>query len=399
MGTARSPHPVFVSAHNHLGYAVFRGLSEDVGLRCSTGQYFPMGTVISREERCAVGSLHLAELLRGGVTTVLEMEEDADVFAPIVEQIGSRAAMGVMIHDVDVDLMAKGEFSYDADLRASLVRQAVHLAEQWHGKADGRITVMMTPNMTISSSPGLLRAMREAADKLGLRLSIHLGWGAAEKDIIGRLHGMSPFEYVRENGLLASDVVAAHCYHVDDADIALLEDSGAHVAHCPVLNSIRGCIAPVLDYRKRDITVGLGLDNYFSDYFDVIRSCISVARILAKDAEVMQAPDALELATIGPARALGLDDEIGSLEPGKRADIQIVDFRTFGLTPRIDAIRSLVYHAHAKDVDMVLVDGQPVVENGELKTVNAADLIDGAQTAATAAWSKFVDKYGGYMAG
>ncbi len=397
-GRRRIVAPGLVSIHNHVGYTVFRGRAEDVGLRVATGQYFPMGTVISRQERCAIGSLTLAELLRGGVTTVLEMEEDADVFAPFVEALGIRAAMGVMIHDADVDRMAKGEFAYLPEIGEPLLRQAVAFAERWNGAAGGRITTMMTPNMTIASSPGQLRAMREAADRLGIRLSIHLGWGPAEVEVIGRLHGKSPAAYARENGFLDSDVVAAHCYHMDEASIDELEASGAHVAHCPLMNSMRGHIAPVLDYRERGINVGLGIDNYFADHFDTLRACIGVARIRASDGEVMLAPEALELATMGAARALDKADEIGSLEPGKRADIQVVDCRALGLSPLLDPVRSFVYHAHSHHVEMVLVDGAVVVEGGVPVNADPLALADAAQDAADAAWSRFIAKYGGILA-
>jgi cytosine/adenosine deaminase-related metal-dependent hydrolase len=390
--------PGFVSAHTHVGYTLFRGRAEDAGLGCVTGQYFPMTTVVTREERLAVGSLTYAELLRSGVTTVLEMEEDADVYAPFVERLGMRSLMGIMTLDVDVDGLRHDRYRYDAGLREAQVRQAVEFAEAWHGKGDGRIGVIMAPNMTISSSPELLRASRATADRLGLRLSIHLGWGPGEVAATRRLHGVSPFEYARTHGLLARDVVAAHCYVVDDADVALLAESGAAVAHCPLMNAVRGHIAPVAELLSRGVPVSLGIDNMFADYFDVLRACVLMARIRARDATTMLTPQALELATMGGARALGLEREIGSIEAGKRADLVVLDYRAFGLTPTLDPVQNLVYHGHAKDVETVLVDGRVVVEGGRLVHADGGALLDGAQEAATGAWQRFVAKYGGIMA-
>ena len=263
--------PGFVSTHNHVGYTFFRGRAEDMGLGCVTGQYFPMATVASREERLAVGSLTYAELLKSGVTTTLEMEEEADVFAPFVESLGVRSFMGVMTFDVDVDAMAKDEYRYDEALREAQLRQAVDFAERWHGRADGRIRVMMTPNMTISSSPELLRASRETADRMGLRTSIHLGWGEYEVEVMQRLRGRSSFEYARDSGVLAEDTVCAHCYVVADPDVDVLAASKATVAHCPLMNAVRGHIAPVVEYRSRGIPVSLGIDNMFADHFEVLR--------------------------------------------------------------------------------------------------------------------------------
>ena len=390
--------PGFVSTHNHVGYTLFRGRAEDAGLGCVTGQYFPMTTVVTRAERLAVGSLTYAELLRSGVTTVLEMEEDADVYAPFVERLGIRSLMGVMTLDVEVDGLRHDRYRYDAALRQAQLRQAVAFAEAWHGKAEGRISVIMAPNMTISSSPELLRESRAAADRLGLRLSIHLGWGPAERVVTQRLHGVGPFEYARANGLLAPDVLAAHCYIIEDADIALLAETHTAVAHCPLMNSVRGLIAPVGEFLRRGITVGLGIDNMFADYFDVVRACVLMARIRAKDALTMLTPEALELATMGGARALGLDREIGSIERGTRADVVVLNYRAFGLTPTLDPIQNLVNHGHSKDVETVLVDGRVVVDDCRLVHADAVALIDGAQDAATAAWHRFVAKYGGIIA-
>lgn len=390
--------PGFVSTHNHVGYTVFRGRSEEAGLECVTGQYMPMNTIISREERRAVGSLTCAELLKSGVTTILEMEEEVDVFAEFIAAIGMRACMGLMTYDVDPDSMPSGEYRYEETRRREQLEQAVAFAERWHGKANGRIQAMMTPNMTVTSSPQLLRESRMAADRLGMRLSTHIGWGPEETAVIQRLHGMSPFEYMQSNGLLACDVVTAHCYMVEEHDKTLLANAGAHVAHCPLMNSVRGHIAPIIEFRSRGIPISLGIDNMFSDYFEVVRACVTMARIKAGDPLALLAKEALEFATLGGARALGQEAEIGSIEVGKRADLMVVDFDRFGLQPTLDPVQNLVYHAHREDVEMVLVDGRVVVEDGNVCSLDARALIDPAAEAADATWLRFIEKYGDIIA-
>ncbi|MGH7319825.1 MAG: amidohydrolase family protein [Candidatus Rokuibacteriota bacterium] len=170
------------------------------------------------------------------------------------------------------------------------------------------------------------------------------------------------------------------------------------MAHCPLMNAVRGHIAPVGDLLRRSVTVSLGIDNMFADFFDVLRACVLVARIRARDATTMLAPEALRLATMGGAAALGMASEIGSLEVGKRADLVVLDYRAFGLTPVLDPIQNLVYHAHARDVETVLVDGRVVVDQHRPVNVDARALVDRAQEAATDAWRRFVAKYGGTMA-
>src|SRR5690242_13123170 len=139
-----------------------------------------MSTILAREERAAIGALNYVELLRSGCTTVMELEEDVECLAPFVERLGVRSAMGEMIGDADPDRMVKGEFVFEDGANAAQLDRARALAERWHGRGDGRITVIMAPNMTISSSKKQLRAVRGLADRLGLRLTIHLGWSRFE---------------------------------------------------------------------------------------------------------------------------------------------------------------------------------------------------------------------------
>ena len=388
--------PGFVSSHNHLGYAVFRGRAEDIGHSPTQRLYMPMGEVLSRAERRDIGSLAVAELLRGGVTTVLEMEEDADIFAGYVERVGLRAGIGIMVHDVDIGRMLDGDVAFDPALREAQLEQAIGFAETWHGRGEGRISALMTANGLGTSSPEQLRALRDAADRLGLRLSIHLGAGEAE--LVRRLHGAGPFEFAREHGFLAPDVVAVHCYKMDERDVETFADAGAHLSHCPLMNAMRGAIAPVQALRSHGVNVGLGIDNYFSDFYDVLRACIAVARIRAEDPEVLPAAEVLELATLGSARALGLEADIGSLEVGKKADLQIVDMRRFGLTPVTDPVRTLVYHGHAKDVETVMIDGRVVVSDGRVVGEDEEALLDGAARAADAAWRRFAARHGSHVA-
>jgi len=388
--------PGFVSAHNHVGYAVFRGRAEDVGYAPTHRLYLPMSGVITNSEREVIGALAVTELLRGGVTTILEMEEDAELFAPFIESSGIRAFIGVMVNDVNLDALASGQTVFDDTVRTQQLSQATGLAERWHGRSGGRIQAVMAANGLSMSSPALLKGLRAAADDLGLCVSIHLGFG--ERELVESVHHRAQFDYALDCGMLGTDVIAVHCYDVDETEIDMLAKSGTSLAHCPHMNQFRGEVAPIQAMQSRGMQIGLGIDNYFSDYFEVLRSCIASARIRPHDPEVLSAQDALALGTIDAAAVMGLDHEIGSIEIGKKADLQIIDMRRLGLTPTNDPVATLVYHGHGKDVETVIVDGQVVVSNGRVQTADEHTLITQASQAATAAWNRFAQRYGSFVA-
>ena len=389
--TGKAVLPGFVSAHNHLGYAIFRSRAEDFGYGAGRHLYLPMAAVLSREERKAIGTLSAAELLRGGCTTIFEMEEDADVLVSSIEALGMRACLGVMVNDVDLDKLATGETQFSPQRCEAQLTHAIGFAESYQDKASSRITPVLAANGLATSSPTQLRALRDAADRLGTRLSVHLGTG--EGAFLEHLYGAGTVEFARDNGCLAPDVVAVHGYKLTDDDVRAFATTGAHLAHCPQINSFRGLIAPARQFLDAGVNVGLGVDNFFSDYFDVMRSCIAVARIKEQDPRLLPASQVLTLATLGGARTMGLDSLIGSLEIGKRADLQIIDMRRFGLSPMDAPAAALVYHGHAKDVESVMIDGEFVVENGTVRGVDERMLVDAASGAAAGAWHRFNERF------
>ncbi|HBI22254.1 MAG TPA: chrolohydrolase [Legionella sp.] len=385
--------PGLISVHNHLGYTVFRGRAEDVGAKPTPSLFLPMKQIITQQERKTFAALGATELLAGGVTTVLEMEEDANIIAPFLEQLGIRAGLAIMTNDVDIPKLLNGETSFDASLRQHQINQSIELIETWHNRANKRFKAFVAANMALSCSAPLLQALREVADRYSIGVTYHVGLGAYEVDLIQKLHGCSPFEFANRMGFLGKDAILAHCHYMNDADISLLAASGAYVAHCPVLNSLRGASAPVPLMLQKGIPIALGLDNYFADYYDVMRACIAVARVKAQDAHLLSAKDVLRFATIEAAKAMGIDQVTGSLEVGKKADIQLINIRKLGICPVTDPVSSLIYHAHAQDVDTVIVDGKILVSGGKVLSVNENDLIEEAQQCSDALWARFAKTY------
>jgi 5-methylthioadenosine/S-adenosylhomocysteine deaminase len=395
-GSGKIVMPGFVSSHTHVGYTVFRGRVEDGGRDTFLTQLVPMAGVMTSAERLAIGSLTYLELLRSGVTTIVEVEEDADVFPEFVERLGVRSFIGVMVQDVEPERVLDGTFTTSPQMCRAQLAQAIGFAERWQNST-GRVKPLLMANSTMTSSPELMRALRHAADRLQIPLSIHLGIGAAESELSGRLHGLSPFAYARKLGLLGSDVLAAHCFQIAPEDMDILAESRTHIAHCPQINAVRGLIAPAQALRERGLNVTLGIDNYFGDFFEVLRSAVIVARIKQADGTVMRPDEVLQMATVNGARALGLTD-IGMIRPGWKADLVLLDCDYPGLTPLLDPMPSIVYHAHLGSVDAVIVDGEVVVADGKATRVDESLLLEQAQDCAAAAWTRFIDRYGGIKA-
>lgn len=384
--------PGFVSVHNHLGYTIFRGRAEDIGATPTPSLFLPMKQIIKKEERKIFAALNSIELLSGGVTTILEMEEDAEVVAPFLEHIGIRAGLAVMCNDVDVHRLLQGELYFDSKLRQQQIEQSTALIERYNN-LNGKFYAFISANMALSCSKELLQALKKLAEKYSVGISYHVGLGAYEVDLVRKLHNCRPFEFARDVGFLDSNTIVAHCHYIDDYDIEILKKSNAAVAHCPVLNSLRGATAPVSNLIEKNIPIALGIDNYFSDYFDLMRACISVARVKKQDATFMTARDVFRLATIEGAKAMNLEKEIGSIEVGKKADLQFIKTNRLHLSPITDPVSALVYHAHAQDVDMVIVDGKILVSDGKILNVDETQIIDQAQYTSDMLWNRFATTY------
>lgn len=385
--------PGFVSSHNHLAFVLFRGMAEDVGATPTPTMFLPMRALISTEERIVFARLGAVELLRGGVTTILAMEEDAAAIAPVIVECGMRARVALMTNDVEVSSLMQGKTMFDSDLTQHALRQSEEFVSRWLGSTSERVSAMIGANMILSCSETLLRGLGDIAYRHGVGVTCHVGLGAYEVELSHALYGKGPFELLRDIGFFESGCVAAHCHYVKDNDLAILRKAGATVAHCPVLNALRGAAAPVKRMIDEGVPVALGLDNYFSDYFDAMRMFISVARMRERDATLFRARDAFRAATLEAARALHMDDQIGSIEIGKKADIQLVDVARPGVVPIVDPIAALVYHAHAGDVNTVLIDGVAVVLDGCVIQIDEDAALADAQRLGALAWRRFAVRY------
>jgi 5-methylthioadenosine/S-adenosylhomocysteine deaminase len=369
--------PGFVQTHIHLCQTLFRGAADDLALIDWLKQrVWPMEAAHSAESIAASARLGIAELIKGGTTCALTMEtvnHTAEVFK-VIEETGFRATVGKCMMD-------KGDEVPDAlqEQTASSIDESIALLETWHGKADGRIRYCFAPRFAISCTRELLEKVGALARRRGVMIHTHASENRTECEIVHEETGLRNIAYLDSVGLTGRHVALAHCVHLSIDEIKTLKTTGTNVVHCPSSNLKLGSgIAPIAKLLEEGISVSLGADgaacNNRLDMFTEMRIAALLQKVL-HGPEVLPANRVLRMGTIDGAKALGLDSDIGSLEIGKKADLSVVRLDRLHATPASNVVSSLVYSAEADDVDTVIIDGELVMNDGKLLTINETETI------------------------
>lgn len=387
--------PGFVNIHSHTGLSIMRGIGEDKGSASLYPPAMAVWDLMSPDDVHAMSMIGLFELLRFGSTTVVENFRQMPAVAEATDRIGIRAVLSEIISDVDQSGGVPQAYRVDARLGETRLRAGIDLADRWHGRSGGRLTVQLSPHAPDLCSRSLMIDIAHEARRRGLGLTLHVAQTPREVEQVRRLHGCGSVELLHDIGLLGHDVVAAHCIYVSEGEIRLLAETGTGVSHNASINAKRGRIPPAIDILERGGTVGLGTDNYHGNLSEVWKFAISAARVRTGDALRLAPMQVLEMATLNGARALGMLDEIGSLEAGKCADVVIVDLQKPHFYPLIDPVGSLVHNMVGNDVATVIVDGRVVIDGGRLQTMPGEEILAGGQRTAEQVWSRLRELFPG----
>jgi 5-methylthioadenosine/S-adenosylhomocysteine deaminase len=360
--------PGLIDAHTHIPMTLFRGLADDLPLHTWLEQHvWPVKHRFINPETVRWASrLGVAELLRSGVTTLCDMYFYEDEVAAVVDELGMRGVLANAHFDVT-----------DAAATDRALAEAEQLVARWRGHS--RIVPSLGPHASYTVGPELYRRLHALAERLDIPVVTHLAETQEEDRDIRRRYGRSPVRHLANLGLVDARLVAAHCVWVDGEEIDLLAAARTGVVHNPRSNlKLASGVAPVPDMLRAGVLVGLGTDGAASNNALDLLAEIQMAALLHKgvrlDPLAVPAAAALEMATIGGARALKLDHLVGSLEPGKRADVVIIDLDEDNLVPLYDPVSHLAYAVEAADVRTVIVDGRIVLRDGAVTTADEREI-------------------------
>jgi 5-methylthioadenosine/S-adenosylhomocysteine deaminase len=355
--------PGLVNAHTHAAMALMRGLADDLPLeRWLQEHIWPAETRHVSPEFVRDGTaLACAEMLRGGITCFNDMYFFPEAALEAAQAAGMRVALGLIVIDFPT--------AYASD-PADYLRKGFELRDRQ--REEPLISFCLAPHAPYTVSDPTFRQVATLAAELDLPVHLHVHETESEIERSLAEHGVRPLERLRRLGLLGPGLIAVHAVHLLAEEIQLLATHGCSVAHCPSSNlKLASGFAPVEALRAAGVNLCLGTDGAASnnrlDVFAEMRTAALLAKAVARSAEAMPAHAALQAATLGGARALGLGARIGSIEPGKRADLTAVALRGPQLAPCYDPVSHLVYAAGREHVTHVWVDGEPRVVDGRLE--------------------------------
>ncbi|MFD0586944.1 amidohydrolase [Paenibacillus sp. GCM10027627] len=352
--------PGLINTHGHAAMTLLRGFSDDQNLQVWLEQkMWPMEAKYVNADTRAGSALAIIEMLRSGTTAFVDMYDRMDQVAQMTEQSGIR---GILTRGV-IGLCSEQE-------QKAKLNDAISFARDWHGKADGRISAMLSPHAPYTCPPAYIEEFVKAAHDLNLPLHTHMSETKAEVEQNVRDYGVRPVEHLDRLGFFSRPALVAHAVHLTDEEIALLADRGVSVSHNPVSNlKLASGIARVPELLKAGVKVSLGTDSVASnnnlDLFEEIRFSALLHKGISGDPTAIPAWEALKLGTAYGAEAIWQAESIGQLKEGMKADFIAIDLDQPHFYPLTDIVSHLVYSGSGRDVKHVWVDGRQVLKNGQ----------------------------------
>lgn len=378
--------PGFIDAHMHTALGIARGLAQDTKNWMMYGLQ-PFDNAMTADAKHAGSKLAIIEAVRAGTTTLGDYEYDMEPVCGFIEKIGARGHITQLIREARRKVYHPGElYEFDAEMGEEMFASCLATFDKWHGKAGGRIKILFGPQGADFLSSELLLRVQKAAKEKKTKIHMHVQQGDRETYQMVKRYGKRPIEWLSDLGYLDETLIAVHLTDAKDKEAGTVAASGAGMVLCPgSIGIIDGVVPPSAAFQNAGGKCGLGSDqapgNNCHNIINEMKNAALFNKIKYTDPEIMPAWKALRMATIEGAEAVGLGDETGSLEAGKKADFIAIDLKKPSMlpvyvTPMRNMVPNLVYSARGDEVALSAVDGKVIYRDGKILAVDEEAIFD-----------------------
>lgn len=387
--------PGLVNAHSHSVLTALRGTVEDWDGDIIYRYMSPVSYTMSGHERGVMAALGCLEAIRSGTTTLVDPFRHVGSYAAAMAGTGLRLWLSESCADIDTRKIRFGDYGVDAAFGNAFLARAEELVGTWHGARGGRVNCQIAAHAPDNCSPAMLQRLRELAERHGLTRTCHLAQSAGEVAAVAAAHGLSPAAYLDREGFLGPDLTCAHWTFCTPDDIALLAARGVNMAHTPANASRKGPHGVLIGLiRDAGINIALGTDNMTEDMFQAMKIGMILHRGgLGRERPGGVAPQpqaVLDMATRNGARTLGAESEIGAIAVGRKADLALIDLNLPPMRPLLRVVPNIVHYGHPGIVHSVLVDGEFVMRERKVLTIDEPALLAEAQAVAERVWQRML---------
>lgn len=362
--------PGLINGHTHLAMTVFRGYGRS-GYAGLYNHIWPIEERLTESDCRWLALAGAIETLKTGTTCVVDHYFHMNAVASAILEVGVRGVLGHTIMEMSGPRLGREEFE-----------KGVEFVKEWLNK-DSRIVPRLAPHSPETVSSAWFTELRGIASDYNVGLHLHLAQSEREVEIVQKMYGKSPVQSLYDIDFLGPDVLAAHCVWVSPQDIAMLRERDVKIAYCPSSQILTGKLAPAVDFWTNDIDVCIGTDSAgFNDDMNMIEEIRMAGfsqMLVTENPNVVSPIELLEMATCRAARCLGLEDTLGSVEIGKKADLLLLDVSNVRMIPNHDIFANIVFAASDADVRTVIVAGEIVLENGEVTRIDEGRVAEHAQ--------------------
>lgn len=378
--------PGFIDGHMHTACNVMRGLAQDTNNWMMYGLQ-PFDNAVVNEERDAGSEVAIIEAIKAGTTTIGDYESNMDNVCRFIEKIGVRGNITQTIRAAKVRVYKPGElYEFDDEFGEKSLNRNIELYDKWHNKADGRIRILFGPQGADFVSPEMLLKIQRIAKERKTKIHMHVQQGDRETYQIVKRYGKRPTAFLEELGLLDSSLIAVHLTDCNDEETRTIAKSGASMIVNPAsIGIIDGIVCPSLVFQEAGGNVALGSDqapgNNCHNIIHEMKNVCMFNKLKYQNPEIMPAWKALRMATIEGAKAVGVDDIVGSLEPGKQADFIAIDLNYPSMLPVYtypmrNIVPNLVYSARGQEVALSVVNGRVIMKDQKILTIDENESLE-----------------------